>query len=121
MSNARLAEAVGLSPSACLRRLHILENNGTIRGYTAIIADPEPEDVTMVIIQISLDRQTEEFMKRFEAAVRKIAEVRECYLMTGLTDYLLRIEARHMADYEPIPSDVLPPPNRKSCWQGKGR
>src|SRR3546814_15122284 len=60
MSNARLAEAVGLSPSACLRRLHILENNGTIRGYTAIIADPEPEDVTMVIIQISLDRQTEE-------------------------------------------------------------
>src|SRR3546814_19870738 len=83
MSNARLAEAVVLSSSACLRRLHILENNGIIRGYTAIIAEPEPEDVTMVIIQISLDGQTEECMKRVEVAVRKIAEGSECYMKTG--------------------------------------
>ncbi|HET8727797.1 MAG TPA: Lrp/AsnC family transcriptional regulator [Alphaproteobacteria bacterium] len=107
MSNVKLAEAVGLSPSACLRRLHILEESGTIRGYTAIISAPEPEDVAMVIVQISLDRQTEDFMKRFEAAVRKIPEVRECYLMTGAADYHLRVKASSIADYERIHTEVL--------------
>lgn len=107
ISNAKLAEAVGLSPSACLRRLHLLESSGTIRGYTAIIEEPEAAETTMVIIQITLDRQTEDCMKRFEGAVRKCAEVRECYLMTGMTDYLLRVEARNMADYERIHTEVL--------------
>lgn len=107
MSNAKLAEAVGLSPSACLRRMRLLEDSGVIRGYTAIIDEPEAGDATVVIIQITLERQSEEFMKRFESAVRKYAEVRECYLMTGMTDYLLRVEARNLADYERIHTDVL--------------
>ncbi len=107
MSNAKLAEAVGLSPSACLRRLHLLETNGTIRGYTAIIDDASPEDTTMVIVQITLERQTEDVMRRFETAVRKCAEVRECYLMTGMTDYMVRVEASSMADYERIHTEVL--------------
>lgn len=107
MSNAKLAQAVGLSASACLRRLHLLEANGTIRGYTAIIEEADPAETAMVIVQITLDRQTEEFMKRFESAVRKCVEVRECYLMTGMTDYLLRVEARSLADYERIHTEVL--------------
>ena len=107
MSNAALAETVGLSPSACLRRLRLLEHRGVIRGYTAIIAEaPAGEGVT-VIVQITLERQTDDSMQRFEVAVRRCPEVRECYLMTGMSDYLLRVEARDAADYERIHKDAL--------------
>ena len=107
ISNIKLAETVGLSPSACLRRLQALEASGTIRGYMAIVNDPGPDDAVIVIVQITLDRQTEDFMKRFETAVRRISEVRECYLMTGMTDYLLRVQCRNMADYERVHTEVL--------------
>lgn len=107
ITNAALAEAVGLSPSACLRRLRLLERRGVIRGYTAIIAEPEIRDTVTVIVQITLDRQTEEHLSRFEAAVRRLPEVRECHLMTGLSDYLLRLETRDAADYERIHKEQL--------------
>ena len=105
--NAALAAAVGLSPSACLRRLRLLERNGTIRGYTALVEEPPTQGAVVVIVQITLDRQTDEHLKRFEAAIRKCPEVRECYLMTGIADYLLRVEARDAADYERIHKDAL--------------
>jgi DNA-binding Lrp family transcriptional regulator len=107
MSNAALAAAVGLSASACLRRLRLLEHRGVIRGYTAIIEEAAPRDGVVVIIQITLERQTDEHLKRFEEAVRRCPEVRECYLMTGIADYLLRVEARDAADYERIHKDAL--------------
>jgi DNA-binding Lrp family transcriptional regulator len=107
MSNAKLAQAVGLSPSACLRRLHALEQSGVIRGYTAILGAESGEPSTVVIVQISLERQTDDLLRSFEAAIRRCAEVRECYLMGGMTDYLLRLEARSMADYERLHTEVL--------------
>ena len=107
MSNVRLAEHVGLSPSACLRRLNLLETNGVIRGYTAIIDHKGSEPSAVVIVQVTLDRQTDDCMKKFEAAVRRCAEVRECYLMAGHTDYLVRVEAHGLVDYERIHTDVL--------------
>lgn len=107
MSNARLAEAVGLSPSACLRRLHALEERGVIRGYTAIIATESATPSIIVIVQISLERQTDDLLRHFETAVRRCPEVRECYLMAGMTDYLLRLEAEDMADYERLHTEVL--------------
>ncbi len=107
MSNAALAEAIGMSPSACLRRLRLLEHRGVIRGYTALIDAPSARDLVVVIVQITLERQTDEHLKRFEEAVRRCPEVRECYLMTGLADYLLRVEARDAADYERIHKDAL--------------
>lgn len=107
MSNAALAEAIGLSPSACLRRLRLLEHRGVIRGYTAIIGEAVPRDGVVVIVQITLERQTDESMQRFEAAVRRCPEARECYLMTGMSDYLLRVEARDAADYERIHKEAL--------------
>lgn len=107
ITNAALAEAVGLSQSACLRRLRLLERSGVIRGYTAIIEEPEARDTVTVIVQITLDRQTEEHLSRFEASVRRLPEVRECYLMTGMSDYLLRVEARDAADYERIHKEQL--------------
>jgi DNA-binding Lrp family transcriptional regulator len=107
MTNADLAEAVGLSPSACLRRVRLLEHRGIIRGYTALIEEAAPRDLVVVIVQITLDRQTDEHLKRFEEAVRRCPEVRECYLMTGIADYLLRVEARDAADYERIHKEAL--------------
>jgi len=107
MSNTDLAAAVGLSPSACLRRLRLLEQDGVIRGYTAIVESDELERPTTVMVEIVLDRQTADYMNRFEAAVRKCPEVRECYLMSGTSDYLLRVDARDAADYERIHREQL--------------
>lgn len=107
MPNARLAERVGLSPSACLRRLRLLERSGVIRGYTVITEEAPARDSVTVIVQITLERQTDEHLRRFEAAVRRCPEVRECHLMTGMSDYLLRVEVRDAADYERLHKEAL--------------
>lgn len=107
ISNTKLAETVGLSQSACHRRLQLLESSGIIRGYAAILEDRIHDDSTMVIVQISLERQTEDYLRRFETAIRKCMEVRECYLMTGMQDYLLLVEAQNAADYERIHTEIL--------------
>ncbi len=107
MSNADLAAAVGLSPSACLRRLRLLEQGGVIRGYTAIVETQGPSETLVVVTQITLERQTEDFLNRFEAAVRRCPEITDCYLMTGLFDYLLKIEVKNAADYERLHKEVL--------------
>lgn len=107
ISNASLAEAVGLSASACLRRVNILEQTGVIRGYTALVSTGASDDVISVIVQITLERQTEEFLNRFEAAVRKYPEIRECYLMTGGSDYFLRVEVDSAANFERVHKEIL--------------
>ena len=107
ISNAQLATAVGLSPSACLRRLRTLEETGVIRGYTAIVDTPTPEAAIIAIVQITLERQTDDVLRKFEQALRGCAEVRECYLMAGMTDYLVRVEAASVADYERLHTEVL--------------
>lgn len=107
MSNAKLAEAAGLSQSACLRRLRLLERSGVIRGYAAIIDDPDDRRRGVVIVQITLERQTEEYFRRFEAAARRLPEIAECYLMTGMADYLLRVEVADAADYERVHAEHL--------------
>lgn len=106
-SNARLAEQVGLSPSACLRRIRLLEKAGVIRGYTALVDVANNEATIAVIINITLERQTEDHLDRFEAAVRRYPEIRECYLMTGGSDYLLRVEVANAGEFERIHKEVL--------------
>ncbi|MFT8368380.1 Lrp/AsnC family transcriptional regulator [Acetobacter papayae] len=107
LSNAELAERIGLSPSSCLRRVRRLEEEGIIRGYQAIIARRNAPQLATVIVQITLERQTEECLRRFESRIRECPDVRECYLMTGDADYLLRVEARDMQDYERIHKEEL--------------
>ena len=106
VSNADLATAVGLSPSACLRRVRRLEERGVIRGYAAILAEG-PEDGLVAYVQITLEKQTDEHMRRFEAAVRDHPEIRDCYLMAGAADYMVRAVAPSMAAYESIHKDLL--------------
>ena len=107
ISNARLAEEVGLSPSACLRRVQLLEQEGVIRGSTALIGSGAADAGIAVMIQITLERQTEEYFNRFELAVRRHPEIKECYLMTGDADYFLRVEVESAADFERVHKEIL--------------
>lgn len=107
IANTQLAAEVGLSPSACLRRVQTMEQQGVIRGYTTLVGGGEVEQGLSVIIQITLERQTESYLNRFEVAVRKHPEIRECFLMTGGADYLLRAEAENAGDFERIHKDIL--------------
>jgi DNA-binding Lrp family transcriptional regulator len=106
ITNAELAAAVGLSASACLRRVRLLEERGVIRGYTTVLASQQDEGV-VAYVQITLEKQTDEYMRRFEAAVRNHPEIRDCYLMAGAADYIVRAVAPNIAAYELIHKDVL--------------
>lgn len=107
-TNAEIAAEVGLSASACHRRIRILEQTGVIRGYTVITSpvDREGQGVD-VLVQVTLERQTEDYLARFEHAVRQCPEIRECFLMTGGVDYWLRVQTESVAAYETIHSEVL--------------
>lgn len=107
ISNAALAAEVGLSASACLRRVKLLEEAGIIRGYTALIDNGQIESAIAVIINITLERQTEDYLNRFEAAVRKHPEIQECFLMTGGSDYILRVEVASAGAFERIHKEIL--------------
>lgn len=107
LSNVALADQVGLSPSACLRRVQILEQSGVIDGYTALINPDAVGRTTSVIVAITLDRQSGEFLDAFEAAVAACPDVLECYLMAGEADYILRVIVRDAADYERVHKDHL--------------
>ncbi len=102
MTNAELAEWIHLSPSACLRRVRRLEETGVIEGYAALVSQAAVGRPTNVFVEISLRSQAETVLDAFEAAVRRCPEVMECYLMAGDADYLLRVAAADVEDYERI-------------------
>ena len=91
ISNVELAEAVHLSPSPCLARVRRLEAEGTIARYVTLL-DPLKLGLTVsVFVQVRLEKQIESALERFEQAMRGRPEVMEGYLMTGDSDYLIRI------------------------------
>jgi len=107
ISNVDLAARVGVSPSACLRRVRLLEKSGVIRGYAALVDLRSDTGGLVVMTQITLERQTKSFLDRFEQAVRRHPEVQDCYLMTGGADYLVKVKVRDASDYERLHQDVL--------------
>ena len=102
MSNAALAEKVGLSQSACSRRLDALEKEGAIRGYHARLANKTLGFGLTAIVHISLSGQFEKTLNDFEAAIKRVPNVMTCFLVAGEYDYILRIAARDLQDYERI-------------------
>lgn len=102
LSNNALAERVGLSSSACSRRLDRLEAGGLIRGYHARLSDRALGHPITVIVHIALSGQSERQLSEFEAAVRLCPNVLVCFLMSGEYDYILRIAARDLEDFERI-------------------
>ncbi len=112
LSNAELAERVNLSPSPCLRRLRMLEKSGVIEGYTAIVNQKAYGLPVTVFIQIKLAHHSTKAARDFEHRIQSIDKIIDCHLMTGDTDYLLRVVVESLEDYEvfirqhihPIPS-----------------
>ena len=91
LSNVELADRVGLSPSPCLARVKALTESGIIKKHVTLL-DAEKINIALnVFIQISLEQQSEILLETFEQTVTAFPEVLECYLMTGDSDYLLRI------------------------------
>lgn len=91
LSNVELAEQVGLSPSPCLTRVNTLTKTGIIKRHVTLL-DPEKLNLSLnVFIQISLTQQSKASLDIFEKTVASLPEVLECYLMTGDSDYLLRV------------------------------
>jgi Lrp/AsnC family transcriptional regulator, leucine-responsive regulatory protein len=91
LTNAELASRVGLSPSPCLARIRALEESGVITSYVALLDAPKVGLAVSVFIQISLEKQVESALDNFETAMKRYSEVMECYLMTGDSDYLIRV------------------------------
>lgn len=100
LTNQDLSEKVALSPSPCLRRLRILEETGVIKGYTAIVDEQAYGLPITVFVRIRLDRHTEKIVAAFEEKIRSIDAILDCYMMTGNSDYLLRVLVEDLADYE---------------------
>jgi Lrp/AsnC family transcriptional regulator, leucine-responsive regulatory protein len=100
LSNADLAEQVGLSPSPCWRRVKALEEAGMIKGYAALLDAKSVGLSVNVFMSVSLTTQVEKALQAFEKAAAERPEVMECYLMTGDSDYLLRVVVPDLEAYE---------------------
>jgi len=100
MSNAELAEKVNLSPTPCLRRLRKLEDSGLIRHYTAVLDQKELGFTVSAYVFVNLEKNTKENGKTFEAAIGLLPEVLECSVVAGRHDYVLKVVARSLEDYD---------------------
>lgn len=107
LTNAELAERVGLSASACHRRVKTLESAGIVDRYVAILSEEALGRGITVYVQVTLDNQKRETLQGFEDAVTHVPEVMECYLMSGEADYLVRVLVRDANDYERVHREVL--------------
>ena len=105
--NLALADRVGLSPSACLRRVQALEKAGIIKSYRAVL-DPAKLGIGFVAyVTVGLGTHTKAAQEAFERAASCAPEVRECHNITGTVEYLLRVECADLAAYKHWHTEVL--------------
>jgi len=100
MTNQELADKVSLSPSPCLRRLRLLEKSGVIRGYNVEVDAKAYGLPVTVFVRVRLEKHSEDVVKDFENQIRRTENVIECHVMTGLSDYLLKVVVEDLASYE---------------------
>ena len=107
IANVDLANEVNLSPSPCLRRVRRLEEEGYVRGYVSLL-DPAAIGMPVsVFVQVSLEKQVDGALDEFERQIVMHTEVMECYLMTGDSDYLLRVVAPDIVAFQRFLLDHL--------------
>ncbi|MBR9843164.1 MAG: Lrp/AsnC family transcriptional regulator [Rhodobacteraceae bacterium] len=107
ISNLELAERVGLSPSACLRRVQELERSGIIKGYRAVTDRAALGVGFVAYVMVGLNEHTKAAQEGFERAMARAPEVRECHNIAGAVEYILRIEAADLVEYKRFHTDVL--------------
>ena len=107
LSNLELAQRVHLSPSACLRRVKALEDDGVIAQYVAMINPKAVGKHGVSFTILNLESMNTPQLEAFERAVRDQPEVLDCFYVAGSNDYLIRFTYRDAEDLERIHSDVL--------------
>lgn len=107
LPNTQLADRVGLSASACLRRVQALEASGVIAGYRAVLDPAAMGQGFLAYVTVGLSDHSKEGQARFERAVAAMEEVRECHNITGAVEYLLRVETADLAAYKRFHTDKL--------------
>lgn len=107
ISNVDLAERVGLSPSACSRRVQELERSGVVLGYRAVLDPAATGGGLTAYVTVGLSRHTLDEQRAFEAAMAQAPAVRECHNVTGAIEYILRVEVADLASYKQFHSEVL--------------
>jgi len=100
VSNAELAELVGMSTTACWNRTRQLETEGYIRGYVALLDQQKLGLADIVLLEVTLDRHDDDALARFGAELATLTEVLEAYLVSGDYDYLVKVAVDGTAGYE---------------------
>ncbi|AOJ90120.1 MULTISPECIES: Lrp/AsnC family transcriptional regulator [Burkholderia] len=106
-TNAELAQQAGLSPTPCLRRVHLLEEQGVIDAYVALLNPAAVELRFTAFVRVTLERQDKTTVERFAREMEQAPEVLECHLMAGSYDYLLRVIAKDLDDYQRFQMETL--------------
>jgi len=107
VTSARLGERVGLSPSAAHRRVKLLEAAGLIAGYRAKLSREARGNPSIVFVSVTLKDQAQETLARFEEAIRRCPDIQEAHLMSGESDYLLKVPVRDEDSFERVHRDTL--------------
>lgn len=100
LTSAQIGDQVGLSSTACLRRLARLRENGVIKGDVAIIDPAVAGARVTLIVQVSLEREQASLLEQFKKAMSVLPEVTQCYYVTGAHDFILIVNVRDMAAYD---------------------
>ncbi|MCB2079654.1 MAG: Lrp/AsnC family transcriptional regulator [Novosphingobium sp.] len=112
ITNVELAQRVGLTPPPCLRRVRALEEGGVIRGYHADLDSSKLGFTITVFALVSLKSQAEESLRQFEDHMRELPEVRECHMLNGEIDFILKIVSKDLQSFQEfLTSKLTPAPN----------
>ena len=112
ITNVELAHRVGLTAPPCLRRVRALEDEGVIRGYHADLDASKLGYAITVFALVSLKSQAEDALRQFEEHMRGLPEVRECHMLNGEIDFILKIVSRDLQSFQEfLTSKLTPAPN----------
>jgi DNA-binding Lrp family transcriptional regulator len=112
VTNVELAQRVGLTAPPCLRRVRALEDAGVIKGYHADLDASKLGFAITVFALVSLKSQAEESLRQFEDHMRTLPEVRECHMLNGEIDFILKIVSRDLQSFQEfLTSKLTPAPN----------
>jgi len=112
VTNVDLARRVGLTAPPCLRRVRALEEEGVIRGYHAELDASKLGFAITVFAMVSLRSQAEKDLKGFEEHIRTLPEVRECHMLNGEIDFILKIVSKDLQSFQEfLTSKLTPAPN----------
>ncbi|MEM0899223.1 MAG: Lrp/AsnC family transcriptional regulator [Pseudomonadota bacterium] len=107
LTNIEVARKVGLSPSACSRRVHELERLGIIKGYRAVLDPQKTGQSFIAYVTVGLSEHSKEAQAEFERAMIAALQVRECHNITGAVEYILRVHAEDLSAYKHFHTEVL--------------